>query len=248
MSEALRGFFASASAYFADPGPAALATFLARHPGWEAAPDRVALYGAFVRGHVEGTLGKLFPGVRALAGPEAWAALVRAFYARRPATHYGLNRLGAELPAFLAGRAGLPPFAVDLARLEWTLFEVFARDEPAPDEGASGLNPTLTTLELEHAVCSYYAAFLPDGQEGTLPPGPPPAAPELALVWRDPRTLRARYQAATPRALLAIKMALEGIGPDQAAAAGGVERDVIDAVIEDFTRTGLLIGARGEAR
>ncbi|REG28844.1 putative DNA-binding protein [Archangium gephyra] len=230
-------FFESMKAYLAEPGAKGLERLYAAHPGWEAPRERVALYGRFVRHHVVDGLEKLFPLVRQCVGEAVWEELVRSYFATGPARHHELNRLGEHFPDFLADRTrergGLPAWVPALARFEWTDFAVYASEEQVPGtvERLSP-NPTVTVLQHPWRLC----AFVRGGARGEPLPGE-----ELALLWRHPRTLGTFYMAADDAALLALKMAVEGLASADVAAATGVDEARIRAAVERGVSDGLIL-------
>jgi hypothetical protein len=233
----LQHFFESMRTYLAEPGAAGLERLYAAHPDWEAPRTRVALYGRFVRHHVVDGLEKLFPLVRRCVGEAAWEELVRGYFATGPARHHELNRLGEHFPDFLADKAreerGLPAWVPALARFEWTDFAVYASEERVPEtvERLSP-NPTLTVLRHSWRLC----AFVRGGARGEPLPGE-----EMALLWRHPRELVTLYMAADDAALLALKMAVEGLAPTEVAVATGVAEAGIRAAVERGVADGLVL-------
>jgi uncharacterized protein len=238
MKPSLRHFFDSMEAYLAGPpGAEGLSKLSASHPGWDVAPERMALYGQFVRGHVRSTLEKLFPLTRKALAPAAWDALVEGYTHTRPARHYELNRLGEAFPPFVTdatAHQGLPPFLPALARFEWTDFAVFASEEPLPERVERLTpNPTLAVLEQPYRLCAFVRA---GGEEAV-----PAEGQELALLWRHPERLVTFYMEATPPALLVLKMAVEGLSEDAVALATGMPVDEVHAAVERFARDGLVL-------
>ncbi|MCO5166930.1 MAG: hypothetical protein M9894_11255 [Planctomycetes bacterium] len=166
--------------------------------------------------------------------PRAPARDARAGAAGDPggARRRALGRAGGAAPCAPPGEVDLPPFLPCLARLEWALVAAYTAPDPPPH---ARLNPTLEALEHPWRLCAYLDA------------APPRAAPalgdEVALVWRHPVTLRVHHRPADARALLAIKLAAEGIDPASAAAAGGVPVEQVQAALDDAVRDGLLLAA-----
>jgi hypothetical protein len=79
-----------------------------------------------------------FPGLKILAGDQAFDRLARAYVAQHPSQHPSIRWAGRKLAEFLASEApwrGDPWFA-DMARFDWAL--AFAFD--APDAPAAGLD------------------------------------------------------------------------------------------------------------
>ena len=238
MKPALKHFFDSMDAYLAGPpGAEGVSTLSASHPGWDVDPERMALYGQFVRGHVRSTLEKLFPLTRRAAAPEAWDALVEGYTRTRPAKHHEINRLGEGFAPFVADVAAprsLPPFLPALARFEWTDFAVFASEEVIP-EAVERLtpNPTLAVLEQPYRLCAFVRAR---GAQDV-----PEEGQELALLWRHPERLVTFYMEATPPALLVLKMAVEGLSEQAVTQATGMAAAEVHAAVARFAREGLVL-------
>ncbi|WP_426753503.1 DNA-binding domain-containing protein [Myxococcus sp. Y35] len=236
MKPSLRDFFDSMGAYLARPGPESLSALYARHPGWEAPRERVALYGDFVVGHVRAALEKVFPLTRKAVGQGAWDALVEGFTRTRPARHHELNHLCEGFPAFVADTSaprGLAPFVAALARFEWTDFAVYAAEDAGPECVARlTANPTLVVLEHGFRLCAYVRA------RGA--PAAPEAGAELALLWRHPEQLKTFYMAATPPALLVLKMAVEGLPLEDVVSATGMPEAELRATVARHAQDGLV--------
>jgi hypothetical protein len=75
-----------------------------------------------------------YPRLAQLLGGEPFADLARAYLSVHPSVHPSVRHVGAALVDFLASSPppGLPPFAVDLARLEWARGEVFDAPDAEP--------------------------------------------------------------------------------------------------------------------
>jgi hypothetical protein len=219
--------------------PEGLERLYAAHPGWEEPQARVALYGTFVRFHVKDTLERLFPLVRRSVGEERWEELVRAYGAVRPRRHFELNRLGEGFPDFVedeAQRRELPRYLPALARFEWTDFAVYSSEAEAPREVERlTVNPTLAVLELPWRLCAYVQA---KGE------GEPEEGQELALLWRHPEQLVTMYMPASERALLALKMAVEGLTVVDVAAATGTAEADLHPIIAQAAAEGLVLAPR----
>jgi uncharacterized protein len=189
-----------------------------------------------VRHHVVHGLEKLYPLVRRGVGEVAWAELVRRYAAGRPARHFEPNRLGEAFPSFLADVAPeleLAPWVPALARFEWMDFAVYTSEALVPGTVERLTpNPTLEVSRHDWRLC----AFVRGGAGGEPQPGE-----ELALLWRHPRELVTMYQAADDAALLALKMAVEGLEPAHVAASTGVEEARIRAALERCAADGLVL-------
>jgi len=233
----LQQFFAAAGAYFGEH-PDDPQRLIAAFPGWEVDPRRVGLYGRFVRGNLEDVLEHLFPICKAALDAPRWEGLLRAFYARRPATHWELNAAGRDFPAFLTEQADLPPFLGDLATFEWAKFAVYAAEVEVPTRVETlTVNPTLRLLSHPWRLCRYSVAF---GETGEVARGGPVAEEEQALLWRNRRRFTS-YRPADARSLLPLKLAAEGIAPEEAARAGGVPVEEVRAAVDEAIAKGFVL-------
>jgi hypothetical protein len=235
MKPGLRHFFDAMDAYFAAPG--GLPRLRGAFPGWEAPDSRVALYGNFIRRHIRFALECLYPLTKESVAPERWSELVVEYDATRPARHFEINRLCEGFPAFVAdvtGARGLPEFLPALARFEWSDWSVFVSEEPMPAKVERlTVNPTLTVLQHPYLL----APFIHAKGKGAAPaPGE-----ELLLLWRHPEQLRTWFMVGHERALLAVKMALEGLSPQDVAAATGVAEESIRQSLGECVRDGLVL-------
>jgi hypothetical protein len=126
-------------------GPELLAAIAARPP--LAPADRLDIYAGMYFHRLLEVLREDFPRVAALVGDERFEELTRAYLARHPSVHPSVRHVGGRFAAFLVGEA-VPPWAPDLARLEWARLEVF----DAPDA------PVLTLDDLRaHAADAWPA-------------------------------------------------------------------------------------------
>ncbi|MCO5168706.1 MAG: DUF2063 domain-containing protein [Planctomycetes bacterium] len=209
-----------------------------RFPGWEPPLPRVEHLAGAVFGRIRGLLGALYPVTREALAPSTWEALVERYYALRPAAvGYEINAAGAAFPGVLeplVAELGLPPFLPALARLEWTRYAVFASAAEVPARvDRLSLNPTAEALEHAWRLAEYV--------ERAAPRGAPSPGEEVVLVWRRADSARARHAAADARALLAVKLAVEGLDPVEVARAAGVPREQVLAAIAEQVAAGLLL-------
>lgn len=219
------------------------------HPEWEVDPARLAIYGEFIPQYLADTLEALFSAARSLLAPEDWDPLCKRYYRLRTSRHYEINHLAYDFPDWLRKQPEGSEVAADVALFELSRHQVFVDPTEIPTEvEVLSVNPTLTTLQLGHHVCRW-AKARSEGEDGEAgqetaedepAPAPEPGT-ELVLLWRHPETLFANYWAAFPRTLLALKIVLESIPLEEAAAAGGVDPDEIRTVIEEAVEHGLLL-------
>jgi hypothetical protein len=92
--------------------------------------DRVTLLDVYRDGYALRLIEVLtidFPGVLAMAGPESFDALARAYIANHPSRHPSVRWFGGKLADFLATTAPYDstPALGEMARFEWALGEAF---------------------------------------------------------------------------------------------------------------------------
>jgi selenobiotic family peptide radical SAM maturase len=183
-----------------------------------------------------------FPICRALIGPRAWPRLLKACG--------GMAR-PESLPARLAemkARPGAPDFLPELARLEWTRYEVSKGIKPAANEtGRFEINPTLALLPLSWRLCGLVN---PVGALSEFERAPLDMARggEHAMVWRDPATGETRVQAAGDADLLALKVVVEEIPIAKAARAAKAALPVVENALWRAAEKGILLAPRSRIR
>jgi hypothetical protein len=98
---------------------------------------RLAVYARMYCARLVDALREDYPRLAALLGVELFGDVAHAYVDAHPSTHPSLRWFGRDFGDFLArdDREGVPPFAADLARLEWARLGVF----DAPDGDALAL-------------------------------------------------------------------------------------------------------------
>jgi hypothetical protein len=157
----------------------------------------------------ERALADSFPTLRELVGDEAFGALVRAYWHRRPPTCGDLAWYGADLPEFIATDPHLAdePYLADCARIDWALHRIeAAADAAMPVRGLETLaevdpshlwlrlQPGLVVLASRWPVVRIHAAHEVQ-RHATDFPGKDRYAEvrdamadgesQIAMVWRD---------------------------------------------------------------
>jgi len=148
-----------------------------------AVAERVGVYADMYFARLIEVLEEEFPGLVAWLGHERAHGLLRAYIVAHPSRFYSLNRLGAELEAFLrdeadfaADEAEFRSIAVELARLERSVQDVFdAPESPtlmpeafasvAPERWTAARLvpiPALALHAFEHPLNAWYRAFRED--------------------------------------------------------------------------------------
>ncbi len=174
---------------------------------------------------------------RAALDPDAWERMLAA-YAEDPGPE--------EFPDVLSLKTGdfaIPGFLPDLARLEWALYSVENSQIDVPLEVRElAVNPNLRLLQLSWKnLTSLFCA-----KENT--PARPEPGREYVLVWRIPETTETRVEPASDEDLLVLKMAVEGIDPDEVARTGALRVGAVEPAIDRAAAKGLLIKPESRIR
>jgi hypothetical protein len=166
-------------------------------------------------------LGDTYPVLHAVLGDDEFAALGEAFVAAQPSVHRSIRWYGGELAHFLTHQlpyAEQPIFA-ELARLEWTLAEVFDAADAAPQPRAAlaavdptgwgdlhfEFHPSLRRLHFQWNTAAVWQAMSRD----TTPPDPSCAEqPAPWLLWRQ--DLQNYLRCMTAEEAAALDCALRG--------------------------------------
>ncbi len=175
-----------------------------------AAEQRLGVYSDAYFARLYEVLEEDFPALVALLGADEARALFRAYLIEHPSDHPNLNQLGRRLPGYIerelahngggGGDSGPRAFALDLARLERAVQEVFAAPRGqalaagdlaslAPEAWGGlrlALSPDVRLLAAAHPVNAWYQAF----REGAQGPAPAPARTWVVLYRRDFRVWR----------------------------------------------------------
>ena len=176
------------------------------------AEQRLGIYANAYYARLVECLRESFPVLARTLGREVFDAFAFDYLQRYPSKSYTLNRLGDGFADFLnetrpdetkgAGAVGWPDFLIDLARLEWSIEQVFdgpgvERERVLSMEDLRGMDAAifgearivpvvcLRLLEFRYPVNDYYSAVrkLRDGD--TTPELPLPGEQFLALTRRD---------------------------------------------------------------
>ena len=183
------------------------------------------------------SLEKIYPVSRSYVRPADWETLKARMKARRsPEDFPGLL---SETP--LAD--GCPDFLSDLSRLEWALYQAgpgFAEGDPDPDRMI--VNPALQLLPFSYKNLVPLVQAAGKGKFVTPEPGE-----ELVLVWPKAETGEVLSRVARQEDLLVLKIVLEEVAPETAAASGAPPA-AIEAALKQAVGEGLLIAPRSKIR
>jgi hypothetical protein len=245
------------------------------------AAERLAIYANAYHTRLLECLGEVFPMLKRTLGEDAFDALAFGYLQEYPSRSYTLNELGRHFPNYLqqtrpdANEAGdelpyvtetsaelvenWPQFLIDLAKLEWAIYEVF--DGPGVEgipllrsEHLSGISPEqwprmkltpvvcLQLLTTQFPVNDFYTALRRASADEVVPP-PQPQESFVALIRRDYVVRRYTLSRTEFNLLKALKA---GVSIDEAvesvAAPSGVDLDQLAANLQTWFRNWTLEG------
>jgi len=168
-----------------------------------------------------------YPNCRRLASKDVWQKLI---------TQSESLELFADLLSDRAAELGLPDYLGELARLEFYIFSLKSDSDPLAEYSEKlSVNPTLQLFENTWKNL----AFQIDDEAG----GPDPEkGVERIIVWRHPVSGRIKAKPVKEEALLAMKMALEGLPVHAVAQEGGIHAAAIESALIRALNDGVVIG------
>jgi selenobiotic family peptide radical SAM maturase len=173
--------------------------------------------------------------------PACFSLLTAEQRRQLPAEQESESLLPAHFMATIADwqeKGQLPPYLAELARLEYACCQVREKGAaliPARVEQIE-VNPTLQLLQLGWQKLPALLDAGKDKQE-TLPQ----EGEEFVLIYYPPAGGELVVEAARESDLLALKIIVEEISTEQAAGEGKAAVGVIDAVLEQAVRRGILL-------
>ena len=172
------------------------------------------------------TLSEIFPRCSALLGRRVLKDLLQ-----------GRDQEPASFPDFLEqqGGPGIPPYLSGLARIELARHLALTAAEFQPRETLS-LNPTIELVTAEWTNLPALCTGAGRRDKARVVPGR-----EIVITWRRPGERAVTTRAASRGDLLAIKLVAEDVDPSDAAREAGVAVGVIDALLREAVREGVLI-------
>ncbi|MBI2355422.1 MAG: selenobiotic family peptide radical SAM maturase [Deltaproteobacteria bacterium] len=179
----------------------------------------------------------IFPLSCSLLGVKAWQRLLKGA---------GDGMQAATLPDFLErqGGPGIPRFLSGLARIELARSIAAAAETSLPSgDTPLILNPSLRLVSLDWKGL---APLFTSSRRRDLSRVRPGA--EIVLVWREPGTGGISTRVAEAGDLLAIKLVVEEIAPEDAAREAGVPVGNMDAVLREAVRKGIVLSPPSRLR
>lgn len=153
----------------------------------------------------------------------------------------------ADFPDALAPlkhRIDLPGFIKDLARIEWTWFETKEKTvPPASDNNTLSVNPSLSLVPVSWSDLSTFIDKENPMDRAALNP-----ADVHVMIWRHPKTGSVHLREAMDIDLLALKIIIEGIDPENAAHMGNIPVKDIRSALDRAMDQGLLTAPRSLIR
>ena len=174
--------------------------------------------------------GSDYPVCRSLVPAETpWTAVCELLAASE--TGQTASRERSERAAAL----GLPPFLIDLGRLERQVAASAAARITRPPASLC-VNPSLSVLELDWKNLAELVD--PPAQEAPASPVP---GPDRVIVWKDPATGLVRASSGRDGDLLALKIVVEELDATEVASEAGVPVVVIDRAVDAAVARGILL-------
>lgn len=160
------------------------------------ADARIRIYADMYRARLVDVLREDYPRLAALLGCDAFTGLAASYLAAHPSRHPSVRYVGDRLAGWLASRGDVPPFAADLARLEWARVDAFdaADAEPTrlsdlqaiPQDAWPALRftpiPACRVVESAWPIHEIWTASDPDAESPVAEWEP---APTVVRVWRE---------------------------------------------------------------
>jgi selenobiotic family peptide radical SAM maturase len=175
------------------------------------------------------TLTDLFPACHSVLDTDAWNSIAIACDSD-PESFPEAVAVHTDNPA-------VPDFLADLARLERTVNSVtLAEGGVSPEVNQLEVNPTLQLLQLSWKNLPSALHPREDAASQT-----PEQGEEFVIIWRDPKTKETKIQSASDEDLLVLKMQVEGIPREQAAATGHLPVGAVDGAIDRAVDNGILL-------
>jgi hypothetical protein len=179
---------------------------------------RLAIYADMYFWRLRDLLADDFEKTAAALGDDAFTAVARAYVDAHPSEHPSVRHVGRRFTAHLHAHLpmGAPPWAADLAALEWARVETFDAPDAAPVRAAdlgtvapedwAGLRfTTIPALTLVESAWPVHRAW-------EAPDAPLQAGPTIVRVWRQDHVVYHCAVDASEREALRRLMAGESFG------------------------------------
>ena len=168
---------------------------------------------------------------RSILGPDTWRHVVQICGGGRSVKNL------APLLIQHGGDLDLPGFLLDLAHLEWRLNRLSTLKTKMPGAVKQiSVNPTLELLKFSWKGLPSIIATDENSNYGRPVPGE-----EMVLLWREPKSGKIIAETASDEDLLALKLVLEEIAPEDAAKEACVHLGFINAAVDQASQKGILI-------
>jgi hypothetical protein len=157
-------------------------------------------YRHMVRRRLSDTIRHAFPRLESALGPGRMSAVEEEFFGARALKSVFIREVPGEFltwleRSFLAGSLEMAPYAVELARLEWTeLLVAYEKDDPALDLGPLSMERPAAVTRAHRLLALKYAVHLFDAEN----PAEPEPRPTHVLVYRAPETHEVHVLETTP--------------------------------------------------
>ncbi|MGE5894765.1 MAG: thio(seleno)oxazole modification radical SAM maturase SbtM [bacterium] len=175
-------------------------------------------------------LQRIYPACRSVLGSHTWKRIINACTDDLDPGKF------SDILSYYLNDPGVLGFIPELARLEWALFWLKNSNIRLPAEvGAWVTNPTLQVLRLSWKNLLFLLSPEKEGKKEE-----PVLEEEIVLLWIDPKSMTPRTGIASNEDLLALKIVVEGIDPDDAAREGNLTVGAVYNLLFRAGKKGIL--------
>jgi selenobiotic family peptide radical SAM maturase len=181
----------------------------------------------------------VFSTCRRILGKETWDRVLAAL------DHDVKPQMFPEVLTYLKTDHHLPDYIDDLARLEWIYHQVKTENvHPVESPEKTAINPTLYLVPVSWKNIAAMLAGLSDEADGPQPE----ASPAHVIVWRHPETNEIHIRESLDIDLLALKIVIEEIDPQEAAKTGQTTVGAIRNSLKRAASLGILVSPLSRIR
>ncbi|MEE8328334.1 MAG: thio(seleno)oxazole modification radical SAM maturase SbtM [Thermodesulfovibrionia bacterium] len=182
-------------------------------------------------------LERIYPACRNIIGSSIWGKIISSCSADLKPEVFSDTLL------LHTGNHNIETFLPELALLEWTIYKITEGGSISSEVDCIVINPTVHLLQFSWRNLT--SMIHKDKKKAFLKPEP---GEEFVLVWRDPKTNKARTCSASDEDLLVLKIMVDGIKPENAAVTGNLPVGAVDDAIIRAVRKGILLSPKSRIR
>ncbi|MFC1837079.1 thio(seleno)oxazole modification radical SAM maturase SbtM [Thermodesulfobacteriota bacterium] len=177
----------------------------------------------------EKKLADIFPTIKTIIGTDKWQRIMDTM-----AGEVKPENFTTHLKEYL-GESDLPSYLTGLSTLELIIHHLSTTNyDFSPPEERPAVNPSLQVVE---TTWQNLVRIIQSPESA----GKPGQGSEVVLIWQDPVKKQVKTRPAADDDLLALKMVVESISPQEAAEQGGITVTLIDRCLEKARRDGIIL-------